>query len=207
MTVGAIADFEALQSGSFDCDAVELRLDSLGTGEEVLQFAETCPLPLLITARGSAEGGQSDWSLAERADAYRRFLPHAAAIDIELRDFDALDAVISEAKSDGILVVGSFHDFQATPALDFLAAKSDERADLHKFALRTDSLDAIQVHLGLFDALGENPLSVMGMGPLGAAARPLMAKAGSLLNYGYLGKIPTAPDQWPAGLLKQALLV
>ena len=45
----------------------------------------------------------------------------------------------------------------------------------------------------------------MGMGPLGAAARPLMAKSGSLLNYGYLGATPTAPDQWPAGLLKQTL--
>ena len=45
----------------------------------------------------------------------------------------------------------------------------------------------------------------MGMGPLGAAARPLMAKAGSLFNYGYLGATPTAPDQWPAQLLKKTL--
>jgi 3-dehydroquinate dehydratase len=47
----------------------------------------------------------------------------------------------------------------------------------------------------------------MGMGPLGAAARPLMAEAGSLLNYGFLGTTPTAPNQWPAGLLKATLAI
>lgn len=207
LTVGAIADSEALRADSPECDLVELRLDSLGTGDEVLDFAKRCPLPLLITARGPSEGGQNGWTEAERGEAYGKFMPYASAIDLELRDFEALDAVISEAKAAGVVVVGSFHDFEGTPPEETLAAKLDERADVHKFALMALSARSIHVQLELLTSLGGRPLSVMGMGPLGAAARPLMAKAGSLLNYGYLGRVPTAPDQWPAGLLKKALSV
>ena len=45
----------------------------------------------------------------------------------------------------------------------------------------------------------------MGMGPLAPASRLLAAQCGSLLNYGYLGTGSTAPGQWPARLLKEAL--
>ncbi|MGC6465890.1 MAG: type I 3-dehydroquinate dehydratase [Akkermansiaceae bacterium] len=207
LTVGAIADSSAFQSDLTGCDVVELRLDSLGTGEDVLSFARTCPLPLLITARGKAEGGQSDWDLGDRARAYREFLPMASAIDIELRDFDALDDIVSAARDEEVILVGSYHDFSATPNAGDLRGKLNEKADLHKFALMATSADCIRRHLDLFDAIPDLPLSLMGMGPLGAAARPLMAKAGSLLNYGFLGATPTAPNQWPAGLLQQALSV
>ena len=49
------------------------------------------------------------------------------------------------------------------------------------------------------------PLSLMGMGPLGPSSRLLAASLGSVLNYGFLGEHPTAPGQWPARLLKEAL--
>lgn len=186
---------------------MELRLDSLGTEDQLLEFAKACPLPLLITARGPLEGGQSDWSISEREKAYFKLMPYAAAIDIELRDFDALGRVIANAREQRVVVVGSFHHFQETPGLPELTSKLDTRADIHKFALMATSLPCIQAHLSLFDAHPGEALAIMGMGPLGAAARPLMAKAGSLLNYGYLGATPSAPNQWPAGLLKQALSV
>lgn len=207
LVVGAIADHESLTAGPSGCEILELRLDSLGTGQDVLEFAKNSPLPLLITARGAAEGGQSNWSVEERASAYRALLPHAALIDIELRDFDDLHDVIAEAQEDDITVIGSFHNFEETPPLDSLMEKSDQRADLLKYALMTNSSEDIKTHLSLLDSLPECHLSVMGMGPLGAAARPLMAKAGSLLNYGFIGKTPTAPNQWPASLLGDALSV
>ena len=49
------------------------------------------------------------------------------------------------------------------------------------------------------------PLSIMGMGPLAPASRLLAARLGSVLNYGYLGQEATAPGQWPAGFLKEAI--
>ncbi|MDG2401017.1 MAG: type I 3-dehydroquinate dehydratase [Akkermansiaceae bacterium] len=207
LVVGAIADSSTLSTTPTDCDVVELRLDSLGTGENVHQFAKECPLPVLITARGPEEGGESSWSTEERAHAYRAFLPHAAIIDIELCDFEALSSVIDDAKEIGIQVIGSLHDFEVTPEPASLAEKINTRADLHKFAFMAQSSDDIKKHLEIFERLSGRALSVMGMGPLGAAARPLMAEAGSLLNYGFLGATPTAPNQWPAGLLKATLAI
>ena len=205
LTVGSIAGKESLSAPPEGCDAIELRLNSLGVGADIRQFAAKSPLPLLVTARGPAEGGQSPWSLEERAAAYLAMIPHAALIDIELRDFDLLVEVIMEARDADVIVVGSFHDFDQTPPIKELVGKIDSRADIHKFALMAKSGRDIAKHLGLMEEFAETPLSVMGMGPLGAAARPLMAKAGSLLNYGFLGTTPTAPNQWPAALLRQTL--
>lgn len=207
LVVGAISDPGALDDTHPECDVIELRLDSLGVTPAVRQFAESSRLPVLVTARGPAEGGQGDLTVAQRAEAYRALLPSAALIDIELRDFDALEPVIAAARESGTIVVGSFHDFEKTPPPEELEAKKDPRADLHKFALMAHSTGDIRAHLALAEALGDLPFSLMGMGPLGAAARPLMARAGSLLNYGYLGGRPTAPDQWPAALLGQTLKI
>ena len=205
LTIGAIADQGALGENLGDCDIIELRLDSLGLGKEVHNFALNSPLPLLVTARGAAEGGQSAWSIEERAAAYRSLLPQTSLIDIELRDFEPLEDIIREARDAGVIVIGSFHDFDKTPPLRELLGRIDSLADIHKFALMAQSIEDITEHLNLMTELSHLPLSVMGMGPLGAAARPLMAKAGSLLNYGFLGASPTAPDQWPASLLKKTL--
>ena len=49
------------------------------------------------------------------------------------------------------------------------------------------------------------PVSTMGMGPLAPVSRLLCAQCGSVLNYGYLGSSPTAPGQWDAAFLKQAI--
>lgn len=207
LVVGAIAEPSALSIKPTDCDVVELRLDSLGIGENVHRFAKECPLPVLLTARGAEEGGQSSWSKEERAHAYRALLPYAALIDIELCDFKALASVIENAKEIGISVIGSLHNFEVTPEPASLAEKINTRADLHKFAFMAQSSDDIKKHLEIFERLSGHALSVMGMGPLGASARPLMAEAGSLLNYGFLGATPTAPNQWPAGLLKATLAI
>lgn len=205
LIVGAISGIDGLAVTPTGCDLIELRLDSLGFDEGLRHYAENSPLPLLITARGANEGGQKDWSSGERAIAYRALLPFATLIDVELRDFDLLDDLIAEARESGVLVVGSFHDFERTPLVDELRARLDSRADLHKFALMAHSPSDIVEHLELLKYLDGHPCAVMGMGPLGAAARPLMAQCGSLLNYGYLGEIPTAPNQWPARLLAETI--
>ena len=208
LTVGAVADLETLSLPPQDCDIVELRLDSLGYGPEVLNYAKNSPLPLLITARGTEEGGQANWSIDDRISAYQALMPYASLIDIELRDLSPLSKIITLARESGVLVIGSFHDFEKTPPHDSLTAKLNKaQVDIHKFALMAHTSDDIQSQLSLTETLRDQNISVMGMGPLGAAARPLMAKAGSLLNYGYLGKTPTAPNQWPASLLKEALSV
>ena len=44
----------------------------------------------------------------------------------------------------------------------------------------------------------------MGMGEFGRVSRLALAKAGSVLNYGYLDE-PNAPGQWEARELRQLL--
>ena len=48
-------------------------------------------------------------------------------------------------------------------------------------------------------------VATMGMGPLAPVSRLLCAQCGSVLNYGFLGETPTAPGQWDAASLKQAI--
>jgi 3-dehydroquinate dehydratase-1 len=47
-------------------------------------------------------------------------------------------------------------------------------------------------------------ISVMGMGPWGRVSRLVLAKCGSLLNYGFIG-VSNAPGQWPVARLKELL--
>ena len=198
--MGAVADPAALKLEPENCDIIELRLDSLGYGEEILSYAQKCKFPLLVTARGPEEGGQNHLDISERKTSYEALIPYAAAIDIELRSFQELTSIIEQAKENNVLVVGSFHDFEKTPPLKDLENKIGEIADIHKFATYIETAEDLAIHRQLLKKYDQ--LSVMGMGPLGAEARPEMMKIGSLLNYGYLGDTPTAPNQWPVAKLK-----
>jgi 3-dehydroquinate dehydratase-1 len=201
--VGAISEPSTLSLSHEGCDVIELRLDSLGIGEETLSYAKESTIPLLVTARGPLEGGMNKLSVSDRIEAYQELLPYAAAIDIELSSFPELMSIVEQAKREHVTVVGSFHDFEMTPPLDALKARIGAVADLHKFATMVRKESDLDVHRIL---LCKNPpLSVMGMGPLGADARPEMMTLGSILNYGYLGNTPTAPNQWPVSKLREFL--
>ena len=73
-----------------------------------------------------------------------------------------------------------------------------------KVAARTNSLKDLATLIGLLEKQGNPQLSVMGMGPYGKISRLLFARAGSVLNYGYLEQ-PQVPGQWEATVLKQRL--
>ena len=45
----------------------------------------------------------------------------------------------------------------------------------------------------------------MGMGELGQASRLVLAAAGSVLNYGFLGGTPQLKGQWPAAQLRERI--
>lgn len=135
-------------------------------------------------------------------------LDMAALLDIELRSAVEMRPLVTRAQAGGVRVMGSFHDFQATPAEDVLRGSID-------FA-QTAGLDAVKIaaHLNSQEdlirlmRLTAEPrrlrLSAMGMGPWGRLSRLALAKAGGLLNYGFIG-VSNAPGQWPAARLKQIL--
>ena len=213
LVVGAVGDRRVLQAiiDSEQCDLIELRLDALGAGAEVQEFAEKHKesLPLLLTARHPDEGGLNDLTDQERASALQTLLPHGALLDLELRSLPALKSLWDTAHDQGLLRIASSHYFDTCPPLDELVetvhAMQETGADIAKMAFRVVEPGDIHILLGLLRIDPPLPLSVMGMGPLAPASRLLAAQFGSVLNYGYLGDEPTAPGQWPARLLKEAI--
>lgn len=217
LAVGVIADAAALEHfTSLDavarlalCDVAELRLDQLKLPAADLraQLAGNA-VPLLLTARHPAEGGQGPEDPVARAAMIEPLLDLATLIDLELRSAAQMQGTIAKARAAGVPVVGSFHDFQATPADEVLsgAVNFAQQAGLDAVKLATylNTQDDLMRLMKLTGATHRLRLSAMGMGPWGRVSRLVLAKCGSLLNYGFIGA-SNAPGQWPVARLKELL--
>lgn len=191
------------------CDLFEIRLDLLKL--DTADLREALPvlgLPVLLTARHPAEGGQGSEDAAGRRAMIEPLLDLAALIDIELRSAMDFRDLLPRARSLGVGVVGSFHDFQATPGDEILHGAMDMAQtvglDAVKLACYLNGPEDLIRLMKIVSGHRRLPISAMGMGPLGRVSRLTLAKLGSLLNYGYLGE-SNAPGQWPAALLKDLL--
>mgnify|MGYP002906099394 FL=1 len=134
--------------------------------------------------------------------------PYATAIDIEIKSMRHGRELVMEAADRGILVIGSTHDFQITPGVDYLREQEKKarayRADIVKFAFTPCVAGDIQTGVQLFKK-PKGPIAVMGMGPMGPVSRLLYSQLGSCLVYGYLGDREAAPGQWHVSLIKETL--
>jgi len=146
--------------------------------------------------------------IRRRMALFRRLLPSATAIDIEVRSLHALAAVADEARAAGVLVIASFHDFRKTPATaklrETVRRATEAGADAVKIATHTSGPGDVARLLVLLES-PTLPTAVMGMGPQGMASRLLFASCGSILNYGWIDR-PNVPGQWRAEDLKKTLL-
>lgn len=216
LVVGSIGDEAAINAVDPDearqaCDLVEIRLDLLGAGcLDARPWLKFRGLPLLFTARCESEGGAPGLDAAVRMERLRGALDEAALVDIELASAGSMRPLLDELAGRGIPWLASFHDFHGTPALAELEARlkgaRQAGAAGFKAAVALGWHSELFAPLSLF--LGRNPgfpVSLMGMGPLAPASRLLFAQLGSVLNYGYLGTTPTAPGQWSARRLRDAI--
>ncbi len=212
LVVGAITDPNAL-SESFvgsRVDVIELRLDALPDDGSLQDFLDrhSGQIPLLLTARHPSEGGHCDWPDRERTDLLLKLLPFADFLDLEVSQIEHVSEVLSAINPEKTNLVLSYHDFDGFDHFKTIEVLREARslgAQIPKAAVTLE--DAVD--LTLFEALAADlqgsSFSLMGMGPYASASRLLAAQHGSLLNYGYLGARPTAPGQWPAKLLREAL--
>ncbi len=201
---GSLRRALALRPGSVD--VLELRVDHFAQEPaELLRVLPKLKFPLLLTVRHPLEGGAQALTFARRRALFVEFLPHAAFIDVELRSVEKLDDVMALALAQSVKVIVSNHHFRCTPKLErlesLLAQAVAAGADIFKLAALASSAADVGALLGLLARPRKIPLSVMGMGSFGKVSRLLLAKAGSVLNYGYLDK-PNASGQWEATLLK-----
>jgi 3-dehydroquinate dehydratase type I len=164
---------------------------------------------LLFTARRPDEGGIGSLTAAQRTALLVGVLDEAAAVDVEVASLGEMAPLLAELRRRQVPWIASWHDFaglgepteiarachraaEAGAAVFKVAVMVREAADLPRLA----SLQAGPWPL---------PVAVMGMGPLGLVSRLLCAQYGSALQYGFLGRFPTAPGQWPAARLREAV--
>ena len=217
LTVGVIPDATTLSMWAgmdaaqreATCDVVEVRLDTLNLPpNDVRQALTGSVTPVLLTARHPAEGGQGSEAAAGRIALIEPLLDLAALIDVELRSAMEMRDLIQKAHSLGVKVMGSFHDFYTTPGDEVLrgAISFGQPAGLDAIKLATylNSSDDLTRLIKLTSETHRLRLSCMGMGPWGRVSRLVLAKCGSLLNYGFIGE-SNAPGQWPAARLKEIL--
>ncbi len=191
------------------CDVIELRLDTLKMSSQSVREALTGNItPVLLTARHPAEGGQGTEDAAGRMALIEPLLDLAMLVDIELRSAMDMRPLVQKAHAVGVKVMGSFHDFKATPGEEVLrgAISFGQPAGLDavKIATYLNSAEDLTRLMKLTSEPHRLRLSSMGMGPWGRVSRLVLAKCGSLLNYGFIGE-SNAPGQWPAARLKELL--
>lgn len=190
-------------------DFFEVRVDAfVGREDEILAQLPQLKKPLIITVRDFREGGAQVITREAKGRLWKKFLPHAALIDVELISVKHLADIIGFARDAGKRIIISHHDFKSTPPLArlnaFCKSARDAGADILKVATVIQTTGDLAVLLAFQQAQKTLPLSLMGMGRFGKISRLLFAQAGSVLNYGYLDK-PQVSGQWPAVLLRQRI--
>lgn len=171
--------------------ALELRADLLADPTQVraaldavraaLEAVPGACRPLLLTYRSATEGGKG----AGHGQGYEDYLasllrlrPPVAAVDIEMA-CPASKALVAEAKAGGYDVVGSCHDFTATPNRAQIAEKlvqiTAAGADITKVAyMPRTAQDVAALRHAAHDFAGaypHQPLIAISMGQLGAPSR------------------------------------
>ena len=165
--------------------AAELRADLLADPAQVsaalTAVRAASSLPLLLTYRSATEGGKG----AGHGQGYEDYLasllqlhPPVAALDIEMA-CPASKALVAAAKAGGYDVVGSCHDFTATPSAAQITQKlvqiTAAGADITKVAyMPRDAQDVAALRHAAHDFAGaypHQPLIAISMGQLGAPSR------------------------------------
>lgn len=211
---GSAADLSKMiaAEASRQCDIAEIRLDLLSGPDgqsDAGSWSHLAGMPLLFTARRHEEGGALPLGDRDRMAMLEAVLDQAALVDIEVASIAGMAEFIATLKTRGIPWIASFHDFGKVPERSVLEDAAGRALASGAAAFKLAAmLEGPQDLAKLADfQLADHglPVATMGMGPLAPVSRLLCAQCGSVLNYGYLGANPTAPGQWDAARLKQAV--
>jgi len=191
---------QALRDAAPDA-IVELRIDALDapTPTAAADFAKHyVGFPVLATIRHADEGGGWKGCEAERLACFKAVLPHVDAVDVEIAVGSIAEDVVATAHKAGRLVIGSYHDFDATPSRERLEAVHtqgrSQGVDIVKVAARCNNVEDARRLAEFTLAHRAEHVIVVGMGPYGMASRIFFPALGSLITYTFLGA-PTAPGQ------------
>ena len=214
---------QASDLGSYDLDVVEWRVDFFDDvldTDAVLAVAEQIVValggrPLVFTFRTVGEGGAKPIE-PEAYVALNTALIESGLIDaIDVQhgfDRAGCDTVIASAKAHGVAVVGSFHDFCATPPADVivshLVAMQERGCDIAKAAFMPvnpgDVLALLNATWTMTNEHPSTPVLTMSMAGMGLITRMAAQVVGSCATFATVG-LPSAPGQVPVEQLQPIL--
>jgi len=193
--------------GKLAADVVELRVDQMPEGSNWPACAKALQargIPVIVTIRMQAEGGNWTRPEAERLDLIEQALEHAAAVDIELKSKLA-EKVARVARRHNKACIISFHDFEKTPGrrqLESIVQQAQKMASIVKISTKVRTNEDVRTLAGVLLGQWRKPLCVIGMGDAGKHTRVSFPLFGSCLAYAYLEK-PAAPGQLSVARLRE----
>ncbi len=172
-------------------------------------------MPLLFTIRTKAEGGEADIPFETYASLNERAASsgYVDLVDVELLSAgEKAKAHVQKLQSLGVKVIGSSHDFHATPSdeemVHRIEAMQEAGMDITKLAVmpqnKEDVLRLLAVTVKIDQEIADRPCVTMSMGRMGVISRVTGSFTGSAITFGAAGKA-SAPGQIAADDLMQIL--
>lgn len=201
-------------------DVVEWRVDHFGrlsdtagvlaTGRALAE--QLSGTPLLFTCRTRAEGGEATIDDEAYGELNVAVIESGTVdlVDVEYRRERAVvERILAAARSHGVPVIASNHDFSGTPPkeeiLARLRAMQRMGADICKIAVMphsaSDVLTLLDATRTMHEEHADRPLITMSMGGLGVVSRLTGQLFGSAASFGMVGT-PSAPGQLDADDLR-----
>ena len=183
-------------------DIIELRVDMFGSTEpdhvkDV--FKEVRSLynkPVLATVRHVREGGEKE--IPRRLDVYRGIIPLSDLVDVEIQSGELFPQVKRLCSTFKKILIGSYHNFEATPDNDYLEEMVRQGirlgADIVKIAVKAFSKEDLIRFLDFALRNRDSGLITISMGDYGLPSRIFTPLLGSPIAYGYI-KTASAPGQ------------
>ena len=210
-------------------DIVEIKCDELvgDSPEQVVEEARDITdtlstigkdLPTIGVVRKQMDGGGWDsdsQSESKRSEILKKISKFVDAIDVEYEADEIYDEVVSAAKSEGVTVIVSHHDFMGTPTTEDIDNQiksiQRKRSDIVKLAYFAESqndMDRLKTSIinHVRTKSGNKPLIAISMGETGKQSRVDFPLLGSCLTYGFLPDgIAKAPGQYSVTELKKRI--
>jgi 3-dehydroquinate dehydratase-1 len=194
-------------------DIVEFRMDLASDPLDALD-AYDGELPLLVTNRPTWEGGDAP-ATPVRLETLERALGHDAVVAVDV-EYAALSGAADEdathlqaaASDQGVAVVVSMHDFEATPDRATIEDKlraASEYGDVAKLATTAKNRGDVLALLGATHALtaAGHTVATMAMGEAGRHSRAVAPLYGSRIGYAPVDPAhATAPGQFDLATLR-----
>ena len=172
-------------------------------------------LPLLFTFRTKKEGGEKEISMEQYTALNLAVATSGDADFIDVEFFSGDDVVkvnIDGIHKAGARVIGSNHDFFATPEKDDIVSRlrkmQEMGADIPKIAVMpkstADVLTLLAATAEMHETYADRPIITMSMSAKGVISRLSCEAFGSAMTFGAVGQV-SAPGQIPVEQLRKVL--